>query len=151
MSEPGAVEVFIQKLPGSEDLPLPAYATQDASGVDLHAAVAGAVTVQAGERCIVPTGIIIALPKGYEAQVRPRSGLALKHGVTLLNTPGTIDADYRGEIKVILINLGKEPFTVKRGDRIAQLVIQRTLRINWSQTNVLDATPRGEGGFGHTG
>ncbi|MEW6182552.1 MAG: dUTP diphosphatase [Bacillota bacterium] len=151
MFETGIVEVFIQKLPGAEDLPLPAYATQDASGADLHAAVDKDVTLPPGERCIISTGIMIALPKGYEAQVRPRSGLALKHGVTLLNTPGTIDADYRGEIRVIMINLGKEPFVVRRGDRIAQLVVQRTLKISWSQARALDATYRGEGGFGHTG
>ena len=145
------VEVFIQRLPGAEDLPLPTYATRDAAGVDLYAAVSETVTVLPGKRGLIPTGIAIALPKGYEAQVRPRSGLALKYGITLLNTPGTIDADYRGEIKVILVNLGSEPFSVRRGDRIAQLVVQPVFRVKWREASVLDGTPRGDGGFGHTG
>jgi dUTP pyrophosphatase len=145
------IEVLIRRLPGAEDIPLPVYATRDAAGMDLYAAVSRTVTVLPGERCLVPTGIVIALPKGYEAQVRPRSGLALKHGVTLLNTPGTVDADYRGEIKIILINLGKEPFEVRRGDRVAQLVIQQVHKIEWREVSVLDDTRRGDGGFGHTG
>lgn len=146
-----AVEVSIQRLPGAEDLPLPGYATPDAAGLDLYAAVSAAVELAPGDRCLIPTGIAIALPEGHEAQIRPRSGLALKHGVTLLNTPGTVDADYRGEIKVIMINLGREPFTVRRGDRIAQLVIQPVTRVRWRETLLLGATLRGDGGFGHTG
>ncbi|MGQ9513083.1 dUTP diphosphatase [Thermodesulfitimonas sp.] len=145
------VEVAVRRLPGAEDLPLPAYATPGAAGADLYAAVTEPVTLLPGERLLVPTGISIALPEGYEAQVRPRSGLALKHGVTLLNTPGTIDADYRGEIKVIMVNLGREPFIIRRGDRIAQLVVQPVSRIKWREVTCLDATARGAGGFGHTG
>lgn len=145
------VEVAVRRLPGADDLPLPAYATPGAAGVDLYAAVTEPVTLLPGERLLVPTGISLALPEGYEAQVRPRSGLALKYGVTLLNTPGTIDADYRGEIKVIVINLGREPFVIRRGDRIAQLVVQPVSRIKWREVTRLDATARGAGGFGHTG
>ncbi|RPF46887.1 dUTP pyrophosphatase [Thermodesulfitimonas autotrophica] len=145
------VEVPVRRLPGADDLPLPAYATPGAAGVDLYAAVTEPVTLLPGERLLVPTGISLALPEGYEAQVRPRSGLALKYGVTLLNTPGTIDADYRGEIKVIVINLGREPFVIRRGDRIAQLVVQPVSRIKWREVTRLDATARGAGGFGHTG
>jgi dUTP pyrophosphatase len=147
------VEVSVMRLSGTEDLPLPAYATEGAAGVDLHAAVTEAITIFPGERHLIPTGITIALPEGCEAQVRPRSGLALRHGVTLLNTPGTVDADYRGEIKVILINLGAEPFTVRRGDRIAQLVVHSYTRVKWREVPNLEdeATERGGGGFGHTG
>jgi dUTP pyrophosphatase len=145
------VEVAVRRLPGADDLPLPAYATPGAAGVDLYAAVTEPVTLLPGERLLVPTGISLALPEGYEAQVRPRSGLALKYGVTLLNTPGTIDADYRGEIKVIVINLGCEPFVIRRGDRIAQLVVQPVSRIKWREVTRFDATARGAGGFGHTG
>jgi dUTP pyrophosphatase len=149
--ETGVVKVAVRRLPGTEDLPLPEYATPGAAGVDLRAAVDEETTLPPGGWCVVPTGIAIALPEGYEGQVRPRSGLALKHGVTLLNTPGTVDADYRGEVKVILINLGKEPFTVRRGDRIAQLVVQPVARIVWRETSSLEETDRGDGGFGHTG
>jgi dUTP pyrophosphatase len=145
------VEVAVRRLPGAEDLPLPEYATPGAAGVDLRAAVDEELTLPPGSRCLVPTGIAIALPEGYEAQLRPRSGLALKHGVTLLNTPGTVDADYRGEVKVILINLGKEPFTIRRGDRIAQLVVQPVTKVKWRETDDLSPTSRGDGGFGHTG
>lgn len=145
------VEVAVRRLPGADDLPLPAYATPGAAGVDLYAAVTEPVTLLPGERLLVPTGISLALPEGYEAQLRPRSGLALKYGVTLLNTPGTIDADYRGEIKVIIINLGREPFVIRRGDRIAQLIVQPVSRIKWREVTYLDATARGAGGFGHTG
>jgi dUTP pyrophosphatase len=145
------VKVVIRRLPGAEDLPLPEYATPGAAGVDLRAAVDEELTLPPGSRCLVPTGIAIALPEGYEAQVRPRSGLALKYGVTLLNSPGTVDADYRGEIKVVVVNLGQEPFTVRRGDRIAQLVVQPVARVRWQEVAVLDSTERGDGGFGHTG
>jgi len=135
---------------GSRDV-LPGYQTDGASGMDLRADVDGEIVVPPLGRALVPTGISVALPPGVEAQVRPRSGLAIRHGVTCLNSPGTIDADYRGEIRVILINLGEEPFPVRRGDRIAQLVFAPVLRADWAVVEDLDATPRGEGGFGHTG
>lgn len=131
--------------------PLPAYATPQSAGLDLRANIDSPVTLRPLERRLIPTGLSIALPDGYEAQVRPRSGLALKHGVTLLNTPGTIDADYRGEIGVILVNLSSEEFTVNDGDRIAQIVIARYERTEWEETDTLDETQRGAGGFGHTG
>lgn len=130
-------------------LPLPEYATPASAGVDLRASE-GCV-IQPGERALVPTGLRIALPDGYEAQVRPRSGLALKHGITLPNAPGTIDADYRGEVGVILMNLGSEPFVVEPGDRIAQMVFAPVARVAWTEAETLDATKRGEGGFGSTG
>jgi dUTP pyrophosphatase len=145
------VEVAIRRLPHGADLPLPAYETAGSAGVDLLAAVESEVTIQSGERLLVPSGIAIALPVGYEAQIRPRSGLAAKHGITLLNAPGTIDADYRGEIKVILANLSAEPFTVTRGMRIAQMVVAPVSRVVWSAAETLDETDRGVGGFGSTG
>lgn len=145
------VTVLIAREPGCEDLPLPAYETEHAAGMDLRAAVTEPLVLEPGHRALVPTGIRIALPPGVEAQVRPRSGLAVKHGLSMVNTPGTIDPDYRGEIRVILINHGHEPFTVRRGDRIAQLVIAPVLRADWQPVQVLPDTPRGEGGFGHTG
>ncbi|MFP4502389.1 MAG: dUTP diphosphatase [Candidatus Hydrogenedentota bacterium] len=138
-------------MPGCEDLPLPAYETAHSAGMDLRAAVTEAVTLAPGERALVPTGIRIALPPGYEAQVRPRSGLAVRHGISMVNTPGTIDADYRGEIRVILINHGHEPFSVKRGERIAQLVVAPVSHAVWEECGSLPPTSRGEGGFGHTG
>lgn len=131
--------------------PLPAYATPQSAGLDLRANLDAPVTLQPLERRLVPTGLYIALPPGYEAQVRPRSGLALKHGLTLLNTPGTIDADYRGEIGVILVNLSAEAFTVNDGERIAQLVIARHEQAEWVEVETLDETERGAGGFGHSG
>lgn len=130
---------------------LPAYATPLSAGLDLRANLTEPITLQPFERRLVPTGLHMALPQGYEAQVRPRSGLALKHGITLLNTPGTIDADYRGEIGVIMVNLSQEPFIVTDGDRIAQLVIARHEVAEWEPVEVLDDTERGEGGFGHSG
>lgn len=130
---------------------LPTYATPQSAGLDLRANLTEPITLQPLERCLVPTGLRIALPQGYEAQVRPRSGLALKHGITLLNTPGTIDADYRGEIGVIMVNLSNEPFEIKPGERIAQLVIARFEQAEWEVVESLDETLRGEGGFGHTG
>lgn len=145
------MKVLIKRLPGNDDLPLPAAMTAGASGFDLRAAVTEPVTLQPGERALIPTGIAIAMPEGLEAQVRPRSGLALKHGITCLNSPGTIDADYRGEIGVILINLGYEPFTVQRGDRIAQLVFQAVPRVELVEVEELPASERGAGGFGSTG
>ena len=130
----------------------PSYSTVDSAGMDLCASLDGdMVTINPGERKLIPTGLRIALPQGYEAQVRPRSGLALKHGVTVLNSPGTIDADYRGEVGVILINLGQEPFEIKHGDRIAQMVVAPYARVSWNSVDSLDETQRGEGGFGHTG
>ena len=146
-----AVKVALQRLAHGADLPLPGYATADAAGMDLVAAVTKPVTLAPGERGLVPTGLAIALPAGFEAQVRPRSGLALKHGVTLLNSPGTIDADYRGEIGVILVNLGQLPFTVERGTRIAQMVVAPVTRVSWAETATLPETARGAGGFGSTG
>jgi dUTP diphosphatase len=137
--------------PAADDIPLPAYATDGASGVDLRAAIPEELVLQPGERALVPTGIAIALPPGYEAQVRPRSGLAAKHGIGILNAPGTVDSDYRGEIKVILMNYGREPFHIARGDRIAQLVVAPYVKAVWSETESLDETTRGSGGFGHTG
>src|SRR6266436_913587 len=131
--------------------PLPAYATEGAAGMDLKACLAQPVTLQSLERYLIPTGLFIALPRGYEAQVRPRSGLAIQNGLTCLNSPGTIDCDYRGEIKVILINLGKEAQTIKHGDRIAQMVITKVERADLILVQQLNDTQRGEGGFGHTG
>ena len=131
--------------------PLPQYATPQSSGVDLRANLDEPITLKPGERCRVPTGLRIALPAGVEAQVRPRSGLALKHGITVLNTPGTIDADYRGLIGVILINLGQEPFVINDGERIAQMVIARHEQAEWELVDSLSETERGEGGFGHSG
>jgi dUTP diphosphatase len=131
--------------------PLPAYATEMSAGMDLRANLSEPVVLKPLERCLIPTGLFIALPAGYEAQVRPRSGLALKKGITLLNSPGTIDADYRGEIGVILVNLSSEEFVVNDGERIAQLVIARYEQIQWEMVDTLDETQRGAGGFGHTG
>jgi dUTP pyrophosphatase len=147
------VAVRILRLPHAEGLPLPAYQSVQAAGLDLLAAVpdAAPVTLAPGERTLVPTGIVIALPPGMEAQVRPRSGLAARHGVTLLNTPGTIDADYRGEIQVIMVNLGHEAFAVVRGMRIAQLIVAPVARARLVEVAALDETPRGAGGFGSTG
>jgi dUTP pyrophosphatase len=139
------------RCPGAADLPLPAPATPGSAGCDLVAAVEGDLELPPGGRQLVPTGIAIAVPEGYEAQVRPRSGLALRFGVVLPNAPGTIDSDYRGEIKVILHNAGDAPFTVRRGDRIAQLVIAPVITPVWEECASLDETPRGAGGFGHTG
>lgn len=130
---------------------LPQYATEQSAGLDLRANIDTPIVLQPMQRCLVPTGLFMALPKGYEAQVRPRSGLAIKKGITVLNTPGTIDADYRGEICVILINLSAEPFTIQDGERIAQMVIARHEQAEWQPVEILDQTERGEGGFGHSG
>ncbi len=146
-----SVAVSVAKLPHAENMTLPAYATEHAAGMDLCAAVSTDVVLVPGERKLIPTGISIALPEGYEAQVRPRSGLALKNGVTVLNSPGTIDADYRGEIQVILANLGEETFTVARGMRIAQMVVAPYSRVAWEEVEKLPETARGAGGFGSTG
>ena len=130
---------------------LPAYETIQSAGMDLRANLEAPITLQPMQRCLVPTGLFMALPAGYEAQVRPRSGLAIKKGITVLNSPGTIDADYRGEICVILINLSQEPFVINDGERIAQMVISNYEQVEWNQVEVLDDTERGAGGFGHTG
>ena len=130
---------------------LPSYATSGASGMDLRASVTENITLQPLERTLVPTGLFIELPEGYEAQVRPRSGLAIKQGLTCLNTPGTIDADYRGEVKILLVNLGTEPFTIERGMRIAQMIVAKYRRVEWQAVDSLDDTARGAGGFGSTG
>ncbi len=147
------VQVRFIILPHGEGLPAPAYQSELAAGLDLLAAVeeGESVTLTPGSRILIPTGIAIELPAGYEGQVRPRSGLAFRHGVTVLNSPGTIDADYRGEVKVLLINLGNEPFTVRRGERIAQLIVYPVAQAKLELTHQLDATSRGSGGFGSTG
>ena len=145
------IPVSIRQLPNGEGLPLPAYATAQSSGLDLAAALADDIVIGPGEHAVVPTGVAIALPDGFEAQVRPRSGLAAKHAVTVLNSPGTIDTDYRGEIRVVLANHGAASFTVSRGMRIAQLVIAPVSRIVWNEVDALADSPRGEGGFGSTG
>jgi dUTP pyrophosphatase len=146
-----SVNVDIVALPHATDIPLPEYATAHSAGMDLRAAITEAITLTPGERRLIPTGIAIALPPGFEAQVRPRSGLAFKHGIGMVNAPGTIDADYRGEVGVILINHGQQDFLITRGDRIAQLVIANYARATWLQQDSLDETERGQGGFGHTG
>ena len=143
--------VLLQRLPHGADLPLPAYETEGAAGLDLRAAIAESVTLAPGARTLVPTGLAMQLPVGFEGQVRPRSGLALRHGVTVLNAPGTVDSDYRGEVSVVLINHGNEPFTVTRGDRIAQLVIAPVSHARLSEVATLDETARGAGGYGSTG
>jgi dUTP pyrophosphatase len=146
-----AVRVAVRRLPHGAGLPLPAYATADSAGVDLMAAIEAPLTLAPGARALVPSGIAIALPRGYEAQVRPRSGLAIKHGIILPNAPGTIDADYRGEIQVILANLGSEAFTVEPGMRIAQMVVAPVSRVAWEPVEALPDSGRGAGGFGSTG
>ncbi len=146
-------EIEFLPLPHFGELPLPAYETAQAAGMDLRAAIPKSepILLAPGKRILVPTGLTMALPDGYEAQVRPRSGLAAKHGITCLNTPGTIDSDYRGEVKVILINLGEEPFIIQRGERIAQMVIAPVTRATLTEVDTLDNTARGAGGFGSTG
>jgi dUTP pyrophosphatase len=156
MTTPNAgvdVDVAVRRLAHAGDLPLPAYASEGAAGLDLRAATPDgeAIEILPGERKVVPTGIAIALPQGYEAQVRPRSGLARRHGVTCLNSPGTVDRDYRGEIQVILINLGQQPFIIARGDRIAQLVVAPVARAAWALVEDLETTARGSAGFGSSG
>jgi dUTP pyrophosphatase len=145
------LSVAVRRLPHGADLPLPAYATADSAGLDLLAAVATELVLAPGALAVVPTGLAIALPPGYEAQVRPRSGLAARHGITVVNSPGTVDADYRGEVCVILANLGHAPMTVSRGMRIAQMVVAPVTRIAWAEAEKLPETGRGVGGFGSTG
>lgn len=151
-SIPMTVRIPIARVQGAgDDVPLPSYATAGSAGMDLRAVIAESLVLGPGERALVPCGIIVAIPPGYEGQVRARSGLAVRHGIGVVNGPGTVDSDYRGEVKVILGNFGREPFTVSRGDRIAQLVIAPVARAEWEQKDELDGTGRGAGGFGHTG
>jgi len=147
------IKVKVKRVRGDRDreIPLPRYMTQHSSGMDLYAAVDEEISLEPGERKLIPTGIALSIPKGYEGQIRPRSGLAFRNGVTLVNTPGTIDADYRGEIGILLINFGRQPFTVRRGDRIAQLVITPVYQATLELADELNDTPRSGGGFGHTG
>jgi len=148
---PLPVTVLVRVLPHGEGLPLPLYATAGAAGCDLHAAVDTPLVLSPGERAAVPTGLVLAIPEGFEGQVRARSGVALRHGIACVNAPGTIDSDYRGEVKVILGNLGNEAFTIRRGDRIAQLVVAPVARARFETAAELPASARGEGGFGSTG
>lgn len=143
--------VAIEQMENASDLPLPKYMSESAAGMDLYACVDEDIELKKGDIHLIPTGLKIALPHGYEAQIRPRSGLALKHGITLLNTPGTIDADYRGEIKIIMLNVLDKPFVIQRGERIAQMVINKVEMIEWEVVSNVDETKRGDGGFGHTG
>jgi len=145
------ITVQIHRLPGNEDVPLPQYQSKHAAGMDLHAAVKHETTIKPDQITLIPCGFAMAVPIGYEAQIRPRSGLAVKHGISMPNTPGTIDADYRGQVCVALINLGTEPFTVTRYMRIAQMIIKPVPRIQWQLVEQLPMTRRGDGGFGHTG
>ncbi len=145
------VNIAVMRLPHADGLGLPEYATLGSAGMDLRAAVESTLVLEPGARLLIPTGFAVALPEGFEGQVRPRSGLAVHHGVTVLNSPGTIDSDYRGEVKVLLVSLGTEPFAVQRGDRIAQLVISPIVRAEITEHDTLPATVRGAGGFGHTG
>lgn len=145
------MKVRVRRLPAAGDLPLPAPASPGSAGLDLRAAVAEELVLGPGDRALVPTGLIVEIPPGWEGQVRPRSGLALRHGVTLVNAPGTIDSDYRGEVCVLLVNLGREPFPIRRGDRIAQLLLARAEPIEWEEAGELGASERGGGGFGSTG
>lgn len=145
------LSVRVRRLPHGRGLPLPAPATEGAAGLDLSAAVEAPVVLEPGERALVPTGFVWEIPAGYEGQVRPRSGLAVRHGLTVLNAPGTVDADYRGEVRVLLCNLGREPFAVQRGARIAQMVVAPVAAVRVEESGDLTETARGEGGFGHTG
>ena len=143
--------MLIKRSPGNEDIPLPCYMSPNAAGMDIHAAVKEATVLNPGEIKLISTGMSVALPHGFEAQIRPRSGLAVKHGITILNAPGTIDADYRGEVGIILINLSENPFVVKRGDRVAQMIISKVYQACIEPASDLSPTERNEGGFGHTG
>ena len=145
------VEIKVKRLSGYEDILLPAYESNGSSGMDIRAAVTHEVLLKPGEIRLVPTGLAVSVPRGYEGQIRPRSGLALKYGIGMINSPGTIDSDYRGEIGIIVMNWGQRPFTIRRGDRIAQMVITRVYRAQLIEVNDLDSTRRGEGGFGHSG
>jgi len=151
MTQPLTIEITRLDAERTADVPLPSAMSGGAAGMDVFAAVEGRLVVQPGQTVAVPTGFAIAVPPGYEAQIRPRSGLALNHSVTLPNSPGTIDSDYRGEVRVVLTNFGSEPFVIERGDRIAQMVIAPVVRVEWVQVEKLPGTERGAGGFGHTG
>lgn len=145
------VRVYIQRLPSAKNISLPSYMTEGSSGVDLQASLENSLEIEPGKTALIPTGIKISLPSGYEAQIRPRSGMAINYGLTVFNTPGTIDSDYRGEIKVLLINLGNKSITISPGNRIAQMVFQKVVRAVFTEVEELDNSERGEGGFGHTG
>jgi len=145
------IRIGVRRLPGTDDLPLPGYETEGSVGMDLRAALPEDVVLKPGDIRLIPTGIAVSIPTGYEGQVRPRSGLALKHGIGLVNAPGTIDSDYRGEIGLVLINWGRKPFVIRRGDRIGQMVIARAFRAKIDLLQELDRTDRGDGGFGHSG
>jgi len=145
------IKVTIKRIRPEAEIPFPCYMTSHSAGMDLYADLTEEVTLSPGSRMLVPTGIAIALPDGYEAQIRPRSGLALKHGIALVNSPGTVDSDYRGEICIIMINHGSEPFVIAPGERVAQMIIARFARVEWQEAAELACTGRGEGGFGHTG
>jgi dUTP pyrophosphatase len=145
------IPIKITRLKGNKDLPLPEYESEGSSGMDIRAAVKEPVLLKPGEIRLIPTGLSVSVPSGFEAQMRPRSGLALHHGIGMVNAPGTIDSDYRGEIGIIMINWGNEPFTIRRGDRIAQMIISKVYRAELSEVDALDTTYRGQGGFGHTG
>jgi len=145
------INIKIKRFKGSEDIPLPAYESEGSSGMDIRAAVKEPVPLMPGDIRLIPTGLAVSVPPGYEAQIRPRSGLAFKYGIGMVNSPGTVDSDYRGEIGIILINWGSELFMVKRGDRIAQMIISKVYRAEFEEANDLDTTSRGTGGFGHTG
>ncbi|MCJ7595147.1 MAG: dUTP diphosphatase [Desulfobacterales bacterium] len=148
---PDRVQIKVKKLGEQQDIALPTYETEGSAGMDLRAAVKGEVTLRPGEIRLIPTGLAVSIPRGWEAQIRPRSGLALRHGIGMVNSPGTIDSDYRGEIGLVVINWGEEPFTIKRGDRIAQMVITSVTRVDMVEVDDLDQTQRGDGGFGHSG
>src|SRR5512143_1879291 len=145
------VRIRIRRLDSCKDVPLPEYETEGASGMDLRAAVEGKIVLNPGEVRLIPTGLVVSIPRGYEAQIRPRSGLALKYGVGMVNSPGTIDSDYRGEIGLIMINWGQAPFVIQRGDRVAQMVISKVTRAEFFEVNDLESTKRGKKGFGHSG
>ncbi len=145
------IAIKFKRLEENRDLPLPGYESEDSSGMDIRAAVEEELTLNPGEIRLIPTGLAVAIPQGYEGQVRPRSGLALKHGIGMVNSPGTIDSDYRGEIGIIVINWGQRPFKIRRGDRIAQIIIARAYRADITEVDDLDSTQRGGGGFGHSG
>ncbi len=148
---PGKVVVEIERLPHGEGLPYPAYMSEHAVGMDVCAAIEGEIEVGPGDIVLCPTGFKVAIPEAFELQIRPRSGLAIRHGLTVVNAPGTIDPDYRGEVKIGLINLGRHPVTIRRGDRVAQMVLQPRFVIEWKEVEGLSSTSRGDGGFGHTG
>ena len=150
MTDP-PISVAISRLPGTDDVPLPEYQSEHAAAMDLHAAVTEPVTLAPGEIALIPCGFAMAVPVGYEAQIRPRSGLALKHGISIPNAPGTIDSDYRGQVQVIMVNLGAEPFVIERCSRIAQMIIKPVPRVEWAEVDELPPSERGSGGFGHTG